>query len=58
MTKEKAREMIAALKARREAIVAQANLDIGYVNGQIALLEQLAAEAEADDEATAATEEG
>lgn len=33
----------AQLEQRREQIVAQANLDIGFVNGQIALIDELLA---------------
>ena len=47
MTKEEMAERVAKIKAERDRFVEQANQQIAYLNGQIALLEELLAEGEA-----------
>jgi len=44
VTKEEMAERVAKIKAERDRFVEQANQQIAYLNGQIALLEELLAE--------------
>ena len=55
MTEREIRERIENLKAQREQLVTQANLQIANLNGQIQALEELIAPKEqANDDATPA----
>ena len=47
MTKEEMAERVAKIKAERDRFVEQANQQIAFLNGQIALLEELLGEGEA-----------
>lgn len=46
MTKEQMADMLAALIAERDEVVAQANQRIAYLNGKIELLREMTAPAE------------
>lgn len=50
MNKEQLAEMLQNIRAERDEFVAQANQQIAYLNGKIALLEQLLAEPKPADE--------
>jgi hypothetical protein len=46
MDENELRQRRAQLEARRQEIMAQANMDIGFVNGQLALIDELLAKAD------------
>ena len=56
MAKDKLNELLAAATAERDALIAQANQQIAYLNGRIAALEELATDDPA--QATPAAVEG
>lgn len=58
MAKDKLNELLAAATAERDALIAQANQQIAYLNGRIAALEELAAADEPAQAPTAVPENG